>query len=493
MPRPEGGFVGSPTLRPTPLTACTSALMRECPSPARPGISPPSSGLAPPKVAPRLLGATAPADAPPRELGSYGLALPPTLTDAGTTCGTRDINPSINLANCRLLLEADSSVTASSESAVDGAALALVAFSAQGWHAEGAAVAGDAAESAVTCVLPAAGAFGPLAPVTALGLKRTREQRSPLKSAVPGEQPMADGDACSVGFDAAEGVVEGGFEGDRADVADQAAGARNGAREQWPYASRVRALSDGAPSAVASAVSGAKRGTSVSTLQVLAGRVAAPRAGPGLPARARQHDSTPTTCFFTRLGRDQRIAFAFHNASPAAPRQPPPPPTQRQRLRHLAGKAAGRIAVADPLDASKLTITPCVGPPSRVLASAGLVLEPTLDVAARLTAVLGGEGALAGKGAISAVGPRTESPVGPLPIGLPVSSGNNRCRSSSSEEGEEGASLAGSSLPSPVDVSPVGILPGGFPSLSFGSCLTDSRSASAASNAPTIVAAMDDE
>ena len=233
MPRPEGGFVGSPTLRPTPLTTCTSALMRECPSPARPGISPPSSGLAPPKVAPRLLGAAAQADAPPRELGSYSLALPPTLTDAGIACGTKDINPSINLANCRLLLEADSSVTASSESAADGAALALVAFSAQGWHSEGAAVAGGAAESAVTCVLPAAGAFagafGPLAPVTAPGLKRTREQRSPLKSAVPGEQPMADGDASSVGSDAAEGGSEGGFEGGRADVADQAAGAR----EQW--------------------------------------------------------------------------------------------------------------------------------------------------------------------------------------------------------------------------------------------------------------------
>ena len=142
--------------------------------------------------------------------------------------------------------------------------------------------------------------------------------------------------------------------------------------------------------------------------------------------------------------------------------------------------------MADPLDASKLA--PCVGP-SRVLACAGLVLEPTLEVAARLTAVLGDEGAPADKGAVPGVGL--------LPIGLPVSSGSNRRRSSSCEEVEEGAvtgaSLEGSSLPSPVDMSPVGNLPGSFPSLSFGSCLTDSRSASAASNAPTIVAAMDDE
>ena len=179
MPRPEGGFVGSPTLRPTPLTTCTSALMRECPSPARPGISPPSSGLAPPKVAPRLLGAAAQADAPPRELGSYSLALPPTLTDAGIACGTKDINPSINLANCRLLLEADSSVTASSESAADGAALALVAFSAQGWHSEGAAVAGGAAESAVACVLPAAGAFaGAFAGAASAGFAPPNASRS---------------------------------------------------------------------------------------------------------------------------------------------------------------------------------------------------------------------------------------------------------------------------------------------------------------------------
>ena len=48
-------------------------------------------------------------------------------------------------------------------------------------------------------VLSSAGAFGPQAPVTALGLKRTREQSSPSKSAVPGEQPMADRDACSLG------------------------------------------------------------------------------------------------------------------------------------------------------------------------------------------------------------------------------------------------------------------------------------------------------
>lgn len=482
--------VGSPTHRPTPLPVSTLApSARDCPSPARSGTPP--AVFAPAPTAARGTTATElPGRGGTDRFSASGLTLPPPLSEkAAVTCGggcalafAREATSSLNLANCRMLLEADSATAAPAAgslearlTATNGAALALVALSADGWRSA-APASGEPEGGAPGGLLSVrASAEGPLAP----GSKRTREQRSPCKG---GEQSTAAEPS---------GRASAGAAPPLADAADPAVAS--------PSAT-INLADIGASHAVGSIAAVAR---DAARLRVLPGRVVAPKNGVALPPRAQDGVKAPL-CFFARLGGLDRPALSFsfdeRDGAPRRPSKAASAAAVQQRLQQISSHAAASAlgtadgwrkppmihgtSAASPLPSSA---TPIVVPPlaaavtapvdggkhaSRAIAVPAGHAMAEMDVGAAVAlAAADLEGVLCSAGSLA--GSRTESPAGSL--------------SSLSSLGSDEVSLCASASPIASH------LGAASSAASLGSCsLTDSRSASAASNAPTI-AAMDDE